>query len=121
MKASKGKVDIRRLRKKRDALMKELAGSAPFVDGSVVKVRRRCGNKNCRCSKGEKHESLYLMYKVKGVTKAVYIPVDLEGEVKKWSGEYKKVKETISEICKAQKMIIRSYVEEKRQKKMEGK
>ncbi len=120
MRASKGKVDIRQLKRKRDALMKELAGSGPFVDGSVVKVRRRCGNKNCRCIKGEKHESLYLMYKVKGMTKAVYIPVDLEGEVKKWSEEYKRVKETISEICLAQKSIIRSYVKEKRLK-MEGK
>lgn len=59
----------------------------------------------------------YLMYKVKGVTSGVYIPVDLEEEVKEWSREYKRVKATIQEICRAQKSIIRRYVKEKRLKK----
>jgi hypothetical protein len=117
MKSYRLKTNISWLERKRDSLLKKLAASGPFVDGSVVKVRRRCGNKNCRCAQGEKHESLYLMYKVKGVTKAVYIPVDIEEEVLKWSEEWKKVKGIIQEICRAQKSIIRRYVKEKRLKK----
>ncbi len=116
MKQHKLNTNVTLVKKKRDVLLKKLGECRPFVDGSVVKVRRRCGNKNCRCARGEKHESLYLMYKVKGVTKAVYIPVDLEEEVKKLSREYKRVKETIQEICLAQKSIIRSYVKAKRLK-----
>ena len=57
------------------------------------------------------------MYKVKGVTSGVYIPVDLEEEVKEWSMEYKRVKQIIREISRAQKSIIRRYVKEKRLKK----
>jgi len=57
------------------------------------------------------------MYKVKGVTKAVYIPVDLEEEVFKCSEEWKKVKGIIQEICRIQKSIIRRHVKEKRLKK----
>ncbi|GAI02244.1 unnamed protein product, partial [marine sediment metagenome] len=80
---------------------KKLGQVGPFVDGSMVKVKRRCGNKRCKCYlKGQKHESYYLHYKVKGITKAVYIPVDLEDEVKKWNQEYKKLKEITSEISK---------------------
>jgi len=111
------KVNINWLKRKRHALLKKLGSCSPFVDGSVVTVKRRCGNKNCRCARGQKHESLYLMYKVKGVTKAVYIPVDLEQEVQEWSREHKRVKGIIQEICRAQKSIIRMYVKEKRQKK----
>ena len=111
------KANINWLKRKREALLKELAATGPFVDGSIVKVRRKCGNKNCRCARGEKHECLYLMYKVKGITTGVYIPVDLEKEVKEWSQEYKRVKEIIREICRAQKSIIRRYVKEKRLKK----
>jgi hypothetical protein len=111
------KANINWLKRKRSALLKKLAACGPFVDGSVVKVRRRCGNKNCRCARGEKHESLYLMYKVKGVTSGVYIPVDLEEEVKEWSREYKRVKRIIREISRAQKSIIRRHVKEKRLKK----
>lgn len=103
---------------KRDGLLKKLAGIGLFVDGSIAKVKRRCGNKNCRCYlKGEKHESYYLMYKVKGVTKAVYIPVDLEDEVREWNEEYKKLKMIITEITRTNKEIVRRHVGEKRLKK----
>ncbi|GAI82865.1 unnamed protein product [marine sediment metagenome] len=67
--------------------------------------------------KGEKHESYYLMYKVKGVTKAVYIPVDLEDEVKRWNIQYKKLKKIIAEISRTNKSIIRKYVTEKKLKR----
>lgn len=77
------KVNIAWLKRKRAGLLKKLAGIAPFIDGSIVTVRRRCGNKNCKCYREDKkHESYYLHYKVKGITKAVYIPVDMEDEVK---------------------------------------
>lgn len=118
MKDYRVKVNIKWLKRKRGALLKKLAACGPFVDGSIVKVRRRCGNKNCKCAiRGEKHESRYLMYKVKGVTKGVYIPVDLEEEVFRWSEEWGQVKEIIQEICWIQKSIIRKHVKEKRLKR----
>jgi len=51
------------------------------------------------------------------VTKAVYIPVDLEEEVRKWNENYKKLKRIIANISKANKSIIARYVTEKKQKK----
>jgi hypothetical protein len=112
------KINIAWLKRKRDGLTKQLAGIGPFVDGSMAKVKRRCGNKNCKCYlKDEKHESCYLMYKVKGVTKAVYIPVDLEEEVKEWNDNHRKLKEIVAEISRTNKEIIRRYVKEKRLKK----
>jgi len=112
------KVNTVWLKRKRGSLIKKLGQIGPFVDGSMVKVKRRCGNKRCKCYlKDQKHESYYLHYKVKGITKAVYIPVDLEDEVKKWNQEYKKLKEITSEISKINKSIIKKYVTEKRLKK----
>jgi len=112
------KVNIAWLKRKRAGLLKKLADTGPFIDGSIAKVKRRCGNKNCKCYReGKKHESYYLMYKVAGITKAVYIPVDLEDEVKKWNEEYRWLKEIIREISRTNKSIIRKYVSEKRLKK----
>ena len=112
------KVNTRWLERKRDSLLKKLAKVKPIIDGSIVQVRRRCGNKNCKCAKSDyRHESFYLHYKVEGITKAVYIPVDIEEEVRKWSEEYKWIKETIKEICKTQKEIIKRHVTERRQKR----
>ena len=114
----KMKVNIVWLTRKRDSLIKKLSETGPFVDGSFVKIKRRCGNKNCRCYvKGQKHESYCLMYKVAGVTKAVYVPVDLEDEVRKWNLEHKKLKKLIAEISRTNKEIIKRHVAEKRLKK----
>jgi len=112
------KINIAWLERKGDSLIKKLSSIGPFVDGSMVVVKRRCGNKNCKCYlKGEKHESYYLHYKVRGVTKAVYIPVDLEEEVREWNNNYRKLKEIVAEISKTNKEIIRRHVKEKRLKK----
>ncbi|MEA3346742.1 MAG: DUF6788 family protein [Candidatus Auribacterota bacterium] len=112
------KANINWLKRKRESLLKKLAKAKPFIDGSIVKVKRRCGNKNCKCAKTSyKHESFYLMYKVRGITKAVYIPVDVEGEVRKWSDEYKRVKMITKEICEIQKEIVRRHVTERRQRR----
>ena len=114
----KMKVNIVWLTRKRDSLIKKLSETGPFVDGSFVKIKRRCGNKNCKCYlKGQKHESYCLMYKVAGVTKAVYVPVDLEDEVREWNSQHKKLKRLIAEISRTSKEIIKRHVEEKRLKK----
>ncbi|MBU4348847.1 hypothetical protein KJ599_00815 [bacterium] len=114
----KMKVNIAWLTRKRDGLIKKLSEVGPFVDGSLARVKRRCGNKNCKCCLlGQKHESYYLMYKLKGVTKGVYIPVDMVDEVKEWNVQYKRLKNIIAEISRANKEIIKRHVEEKRLKK----
>ncbi|MBE3084604.1 MAG: hypothetical protein IMZ64_00120 [Bacteroidetes bacterium] len=62
------KVNAVWLIRKRGSLIKKLGQIGSFVDGSMVKVKRRCGNKRCKCYlKDQKHESYYLHYKVKGI------------------------------------------------------
>lgn len=112
------KINTAWLIRKRDGLIKKLADIGPFVDGSFVKIKRRCGNRNCKCYlKGEKHESYCLMYKAAGVTKAIYVPVDLEDEVKKWNLEHKKLKRIIAEVSRTNKEIIKRHASEKKLKK----
>jgi len=114
----KMKINTAWLERKRAGLLKELSNIGPFVDGSIALVKRRCGNKNCKCYlKDEKHESYYLMYKVAGVTKAVYIPVDMEDTVRQWNENHKKLKEIVAEVSRTSKEIIRRHVAEKRFKK----
>lgn len=59
----------------------------------------------------------YLSYAAKGKTKMVYIPVDLEKDVRHWSGEYRGLKEVIAEISDLQKEIIRRHVQERRRRR----
>lgn len=110
--------NTRWLTRRRDALQKRLGRLGPFVNGSLVLIARTCGNSaHCRCSRGEKHVNTYLSYAAKGRTKMVYIPVDLERDVRQWSAEYRELKEIIAEISELQKEIIRRHVQERRRQR----
>lgn len=101
---------------KRQALVKELAKIKPFVRGSIVKIARLCGNKNCKCARGEKHISEYLTYrhKHKKKTATIYIPIGIIEEVREWAREYKRLQGIMEEISQIQQRIIKQYVKEKK-------
>lgn len=109
--------NIRWLTRRRDGLLKRLRRIGPFVDGSIYLMPRTCGNtEHCQCSRGKKHVSAYLMFKVRQKSRTLYIPVDLEGEVRNWSAQYRRLKQLIRQICDVQKRIVRQHVQEKRRR-----
>jgi hypothetical protein len=86
-----------------------------FIAGSLVKIYRKCGATNCRCAKGgKKHPAYLLTSKVRGKTKAVYVPVDKVDEVRQWTQEYRKLKRSIKAISDLHEKLIRLHVSEKR-------
>ena len=106
---------IRILTRRRDGLLKRLQKAVPFVAGSVVLIARTCGNtEHCHCRTGRKHVNTFLTYKERGRTRTLYIPVDLEEDVRRWSAEYKKLKTLLAQISDLQKAIIRKHVKERR-------
>ena len=97
------------------ARIKKLGDSGIFISGSFVRTSRKCGNPSCRCAHGrEKHPCCLLTSKVKGKTKAVYVPVDMEEEVEQWVKEHKKIKKILKEVDKLSEQIIRQHVSTKR-------
>jgi hypothetical protein len=52
--------------------------------GNTLTMRRKCGGKNCRCTRGELHESVYVGQGAEGTTKMAYVPTDWEADVKEW-------------------------------------
>lgn len=105
----------RLLRKRRDALLKRLTKLGPFIQGSVVRIQRRCGYLRCRCATGGPgHTSTYLTYAKKGKTHTLYIPIDLEEEVVEWSQNNKQLKALIRQMDEVHRKIVNRYVKEKR-------
>lgn len=109
--------NTRWLTRRRDALLKRIRALGPIVNGSLVLIARTCGNSaHCRCSRGQKHVNTYLSYAVNGKTRMVYIPVDLEEDVRRWSQDYRRLKEWVGQVCDLQKTIIRQHVQEERRR-----
>jgi hypothetical protein len=100
----------------REARLKDLRKTHPFIDGSLVDIPHTCGNPRCKCAKGSKHRGYYLTSKDKGRTRTQYVPVGMYEAVKSWTIEYRVLKHLIKEINIIQRMILRRYVKEKGRK-----
>jgi hypothetical protein len=98
------------LKNRRAAILKRMGRVGPLVTGSLVKIHRKCGNKNCRCAKGEGHPAHILTMTVKGKTKSVYVPVDLVHEVREWTQNHKALKAMIREVSDLSLAIIHGHV-----------
>jgi len=83
--------------------LKRLLTLGPFVEGSVISFKRRCGKEVCRCRKGGPHESLIISQLVKGKLKVVYTrPEDrrfLMACKERWR-EFKKNKKDLVDLHK---------------------
>jgi hypothetical protein len=75
---------MKRIRRKKRVLLKQIQGCSGMLQGSLVTLYRKCGRKGCRCERGEKHgPAYYLSFKEGGVTQMIYIPASRLEEVKK--------------------------------------
>jgi hypothetical protein len=70
----------------------------PFVIGSLVTSRRKCGKENCRCKKEGGHLSTYLSVKVGGERKTIYVPTRCEKKVSEWVKTYKEISNDLAKI-----------------------
>jgi len=56
----------------------------PVLRGSLVRMARVCGKAGCRCTRGEKHVSLYLAIRGPDGRKMIYVPPAWERTVRRW-------------------------------------
>jgi hypothetical protein len=90
----------------------QLLHEQPFLCGSLVTMRRRCGNPGCRCTRGELHPGLYLALRVGAKRKMIYIPHALEEKVGHWVATYQEVWGLIEKVSEAS---LKRLLQEKEQ------
>ena len=96
------------LGRQRDRLLQRINKFSPWIQGTLVTTTRFCGKKNCAChTGGQKHPVMYVTWKENGKTVSLYVPKQLEGEVRSWVGNYRKLKEVVRQISNIQKNIMR--------------
>lgn len=85
----------------RSRLVKRIA-ELPMVQGSLQREARVCGKPTCHCRHGHKHVSLYLVTRVDGRRKQIYIPWEMEDTVRQaietWH-QSKQLLDNISQCC----------------------
>ncbi len=89
---------------RREAVLRQIAGIGPFIEGTLVKVP----HKDCR------HVAHRLTFKIDRKTHAVYVPLDRVKDVESWTKEYKRLKELIKAVTQASLGELRNHVRSKR-------
>jgi hypothetical protein len=89
---------------RREALLRQIADIGPFIEGTLVKLPR----KDCR------HVAHRLTSKVKGKTRAVYVPLDRVRDVEAWTKEYRRLKKLIRAVTLAALGELRNHVRSRR-------
>ncbi len=91
----------RRLRSK----MRKLG---PMIKGSAIFREMRCGKAICKCTRGEPHLYLCVVYKEKGKSKTVYVDRKRQAEALIYSGNYRKFKAPLEEHSQLNLTLLKS-------------
>jgi hypothetical protein len=78
--------------------LKPYIGSKGFVRGTLSVRERVCGKANCRCTRGEKHVSLFLTRSKDGTVEQLYIPRQKEELARRWVENYRVIQGLLERI-----------------------
>ena len=98
--------NIYSLERQRKIIINYLLNAHEMIAGSIYTVYKKCGNKNCRCTKGSLHGPFkYLSKKKDGVTKLTFIRRDDEPNIEKMAIDYRKYITHMARLAKIDKKI----------------
>ena len=67
----------------------------------TLQVRwKTCGKANCKCARGERHRSVYLIVSEEGRLRQLCVPKEWEERVRQWVGDYGRVKEWLEALSR---------------------
>lgn len=72
-----------------------------MVRGTLTSRARVCGKPNCRCTRGQKHVSLFLSRSTGGKSEQLYIPAEHEEEVRRWVENWHQVQGLLERISQS--------------------
>ena len=87
--------------------LEKLAGLGPVLQGTAVRKYRKCSAKGCPCHSGRRmHPYTVVTTKEAGRTKALYVPVEMEGEVAGWLRGHRAAKRLLGEISALSRELV---------------
>ena len=78
--------------------LRKILDSSGMLHGTVIERQRVCGKPNCKCTRGQKHSSLYLVVTEGGKPRQLYVPEDWEQTVRQWVQDYQKARKLMEEV-----------------------
>ncbi len=76
----------------------QLATGDWFLRGTLNPRSGKCGKPNCRCARGQLHQSLYLVQKQQGKLRQICVPKAWEKQVRQAVTSYQQMQQLIEEV-----------------------
>ena len=76
----------------------QLLSRAGLLHGYLATRYQTCGKANCRCARGEKHETFVLVLHEGGHTEQIPVPRRLEPTVRQWVEQEKSLQELLAKL-----------------------
>jgi hypothetical protein len=87
--------------------LRKILDSSGMLHGTVIERQRVCGKPNCKCTRGQKHRSLYLVVTEGGKPRQLYVPEDWEQTVRQWVKDYQEARELMEELSRLHWLKVR--------------
>jgi len=88
-------------------LLEECLAREPLLPGSLYTLRRKCGKPNCRCNRGELHESTVLSYRGQGRPRNISpLPEQLES-LRAMTHNYRRCRQGRVNLVRWQRQLLK--------------
>jgi len=87
-------------------LLEEWLGREPLLPGSLYTLRRKCGKPNCRCSRGQLHESTVLSYRGQGRPRNISPPTEQLELLRSMTQHYRRCRQARAQLVRWQRQSL---------------
>ena len=97
------------LRRRRQALVRQLPPLKAVLRGSLIERYKRCGKPGCKCAEGPGHgPKYYLSVSRSGVRPQMdYVPQESHAQVAEFVANYHRARETLEAISEINRELLR--------------
>jgi hypothetical protein len=97
------------LRKRRQALLRQLPPLKAVLRGSLIERYKRCGKPGCKCADGPGHgPKYYLSVSYPGRRPQMdYVPQESYAQASEFLANYHRVRQILEEICEINRELLR--------------
>ena len=100
------RAQLRDAQRQLSALLEECFRREPLLPGSIYALRRKCGKANCRCTRGELHESTVLSYRGEGRPRNVSPDKDQIDTLRKRTDSYRRARRARAKLARWQRQVL---------------
>jgi hypothetical protein len=88
-------------------LLEDCLGREPLLPGSVYTLRRKCGKPNCRCNRGELHESTVLSYRGQGRPRNISPRPEQIDSLRTMTHDYRRCRQARAKLVRWQQQLLK--------------